>query len=130
MYYFLLGLLILDALLLIPVVLLQAGKGGGLAAMGGGAGTDTLFGGRQAATLLTKATWWCGGAFLVLALAISIMSSGRGVEGRSSIIRGEEAPVTTTAPALPGAQPEAAAPEGGTSPVGAPFEQQGQAPKE
>lgn len=129
MYYFLLGLLILDALLLIPVVLLQAGKGGGLAAMGGGAaGTDTLFGGRQAATLLTRATWWCGGAFLVLALALSVMASGRGVEGRTSIIRGGETPVTT-APALPGAQPEAAAPQGGTSPVGAPFEQQGPTPQ-
>ncbi len=45
MYYFLLTLLVLDALLLTVVVLLQSGKGGGLAAMGAaGEGSDTLFG--------------------------------------------------------------------------------------
>ena len=67
-------LLILDALLLMLVVLLQAGKGGGLAAMGAaGAGSDTLFGSRQAATLLTRATWWTGGIFLTLAFALSLL---------------------------------------------------------
>ena len=60
MFAFLLTLLILDALLLSVVVLLQAGQGGGLASLGG-ATTDTVLGGRQAVTLLTKATWWCGG---------------------------------------------------------------------
>jgi preprotein translocase subunit SecG len=73
-FYFLLTILILDAILLMTVVLLQAGKGGGLAAMGGGGG-DTLLGGRQAASLLTKATWWTGGVFLVVAFILSIMSS-------------------------------------------------------
>ena len=63
MFAFLLTLLILDALLLSVVVLLQAGQGGGLASLGG-ATTDTVLGGRQAVTLLTKATWWCGGLFL------------------------------------------------------------------
>ena len=58
MFTLLLILLILNALVLIPVVLLQSGKGGGLASMGGSAGTDTLFGSRQATTILTKATWW------------------------------------------------------------------------
>jgi preprotein translocase subunit SecG len=71
----LLILLLLCAIVLIPVVLLQAGKGGGLAAMGGGAGTDTLFGSRQATTILTKATWWAGGIFIALAFVLSLLSS-------------------------------------------------------
>ncbi|HUG39055.1 MAG TPA: preprotein translocase subunit SecG [Longimicrobiales bacterium] len=75
MFGLLLTLLILDGILLVVVVLLQAGKGGGLAAMGGGAGTDTFMGGRQAATVLTKATWTTGAIFLGLAVVLSIMSS-------------------------------------------------------
>lgn len=101
MYYFLLTLLILDALLLMVVVLLQAGKGGGLAAMGAaGAGSDTLFGSRQAATLLTKATWWTGGIFLGLAFALSLMS-GRGGQPES-ILRSVTPTAPSTAPAIPG----------------------------
>ena len=78
MYYFLLTLLIVDGLLLAAVVLLQAGQGGGLASLGGGT-TDLVVGGRQAATLLTKMSWICGGIFLTLALIISLVapSSGR-----------------------------------------------------
>ena len=75
MFGLLLTLLILDGILLVVVVLLQAGKGGGLAAMGGGAGTDTFMGGRQAATVLTKATWTTGAIFLGLAVVLSILSS-------------------------------------------------------
>lgn len=77
MFGFLLTLLILDGILLIVVVLLQAGKGGGLAAMGGGsgAGTESLIGGRQAATVLTKATWGTGAAFILLSVVLSVMSS-------------------------------------------------------
>ncbi len=73
MYSFLLILLVLDCFVLIAAVLLQAGTGGGLAAMGGGASTDTFLGGRQAATILTKATWWLGGIFLALALILAGM---------------------------------------------------------
>jgi preprotein translocase subunit SecG len=102
-YLFLLSVLVLDAFLLIAVVLLQAGKGGGLAAMGAaGAGTDSLFGSRQTATLLTKATWWAGGLFLVLAFALSLM--GPGTRQAESILREGVAPVTAPAPkaTLPG----------------------------
>jgi preprotein translocase subunit SecG len=105
-FYLLLTLLIIVAILLMVVVLLQAGKGGGLAAMGGaGAGTDTLFGGRQAATLLTRSSWWLGGLFMGLALALSILSS-RGA-GPDTILRGEfeNAPRTAPAPTLPGLTP-------------------------
>jgi preprotein translocase subunit SecG len=78
MFAFLLTLLILDALLLSVVVLLQAGQGGGLASLGGG-GTDTVLGGRQAVTILTKLSWWCGGIFLALSLALSLPFVRRGV---------------------------------------------------
>ena len=77
MFAFLLGLLILDAVLLSVVVLLQAGQGGGLASLGGG-GTDTVLGGRQAVTILTKLSWWCGGIFLVLSLVLSFVPRGTG----------------------------------------------------
>jgi len=76
-FSFLLALVIIDGLLLSVVILLQAGKGDGLAAMGGGGGTmaDSMLGGRQAATLLTKATWVTGGVFLGLLLVLSVLSS-------------------------------------------------------
>jgi len=113
-FTFLLILLILDSLVLIPTVLLQSGKGGGLASMGGPAGgSDTLFGTRQAATLLTKMTWWTGGLFVALAFALSILSSRP--ERGGSVLRRELQGSAPTAPAsapaaIPGARPAAPAP--------------------
>ena len=76
MYGFLLAVLVLDGLFLAIVILLQVGKGGGLAAVGGGAAmTEGILGGRQATTVLTRATWTSGTIFMVLALVLSIMSS-------------------------------------------------------
>ena len=75
MYGFLLTLLVLDGVFLAVVVLLQAGKGGGLAAMGGGAATTEVLGGRQATTLLTRATWISGSGFMAVALVLAIMST-------------------------------------------------------
>lgn len=118
MYGFLLAILILDALFLSVVILLQSGKGGGLAAMGGGAAaTDGILGGRQATTVLTRATWISGTAFMVLALILSIMSSRSAAP--TSIIR-PDAPVTAPAPVLPGLQDEPAAipPAGGGDAAG------------
>ena len=92
MYALLLALLILDGIFLAVVVLLQSGKGGGLAAMGGGAAaTDGILGGRQATTMLTRATWTTGGLFMLLSLVLSIMSS-RG-QLPESILRQDAAPV-------------------------------------
>jgi preprotein translocase subunit SecG len=76
MYGFLLAVLVLDGIFLSIVVLLQSGKGGGLAAVGGGAAmTEGILGGRQATTMLTRATWTSGSIFMALALVLSIMSS-------------------------------------------------------
>ncbi|MFQ5536355.1 MAG: preprotein translocase subunit SecG [Gemmatimonadota bacterium] len=109
MYGFLLALIILDGIFLSVVILLQSGKGGGLAAMGGGtAMTEGVLGGRQATTLLTRATWISGSLFMVLALVLSIMSS-RAAQPESVIQ--VEAPATAPAPqpVLPGAASDAPA---------------------
>lgn len=115
MFYFLLVLLVLDAVLLITVVLLQAGKGGGLAAMGAaGAGAESLLGSRHAATLLTKATWWAGGIFLVLSFTLSILSSAGA--RRESVLQGLQGPAPAAAPALPSTvEPVTPAPDGAAS---------------
>jgi len=102
MYGFLLALLVLDALFLGVVILLQSGKGGGLAAMGGGASaTEGVLGGRQAATVLTRATWTAGTIFMSLAMVLAIMSSR--AQQPQSILR-QEIPGTAPAPEplLPG----------------------------
>ena len=103
MFGFLISVLILDGIFLTVVILLQAGKGGGLAAVGGGGGTMTegVLGGRQATTVLTRATWTAGTIFMVLSLALSIMSSRAQIS--QSVIQ-VNAPAATTAPepVLPG----------------------------
>ena len=101
MFVFLTSLLVIDALILSVAVLLQSGKGGGLAALGGGASTDTFLGGRQATTVLTKASWWCGGIFLTLSLVLSGLSTRGGV-GTQSVLEGQiQAPVPVNSPTAP-----------------------------
>ncbi len=128
MFALLLTLLILDALLLSVVVLLQAGQGGGLASLGG-ATTDTVLGGRQAVTILTKLTWWCGGIFLALALLLSLVPRGGGSNELQERLRAAtpEAPAAS-APLPLGGTPDTAA----TSPpaVGSPAPAPNQRPVE
>jgi preprotein translocase subunit SecG len=87
-------LLILDGILLVTVVLLQSGKGSGLAAEFGGvsSSTDSFLGGRQAATLLTKMSWWTGGIFMALSFILAILSAQ--ARAPESILQGELAPTT------------------------------------
>ncbi|MBA2458102.1 MAG: preprotein translocase subunit SecG [Gemmatimonadales bacterium] len=113
MFAFLLTLLILDALILSAVVLLQAGQGGGLASLGG-ATTDTVLGGRQAVTILTKLSWWCGGIFLALSLILSLVPRG-GTSGSALQERLRATTPATPAPSSPlplgtPSQPPAAGP--------------------
>ena len=93
-----LTLLTLDALLLVLVVLLQSGKGAGLAAEFGGTSSsaDTFMGGRQAATLLTKASWVTGGGFMGLALFLAILSARS--EAPDSLLEGTLTPPAQEAP--------------------------------
>lgn len=102
MYGFLLALLVLDGLFLGVVILLQSGKGGGLAAMGGGAAaTEGILGGRQATTVLTRATWIAGGTFMVLALVLSILSS-RAQQPQSILMEDLQQSAPAPEPILPG----------------------------
>lgn len=102
MYYFLLALLVLDGLFLGVVILLQSGKGGGLAAMGGGAAaTEGILGGRQATTVLTRATWTAGGIFMGLALVLSILSS-RASQPESILLNQIQPTAPSPEPILPG----------------------------
>jgi len=115
MYAFLLALLVLTGIFLGVVILLQAGKGGGLAAMGGGGtATDGVLAGRQASSVLTRATWSAGTVFLVLALVLSILSSR--AQQPESILR-PDAPSALPAPepVLPGTTAEPVEPAGQSS---------------
>ena len=116
MYGFFLAVLVLDGLFLAVVILLQSGKGGGLAAVGGSGGTMTegVLGGRQATTVLTRATWTAGAIFMVMALVLSIMSS-RARLPESVIEVNAPATSTTPAPVLPGGGEQPGATEAGRS---------------
>jgi preprotein translocase subunit SecG len=123
MYGLLLALMVLDGFFLAVVILLQAGKGGGLAAMGGGgAATEGILAGRQATTMLTRATWAGGSAFMVLALVLSILSSR--AQAPQSILEQDfqpGTPATAPAPVLPGLGEETpAAPDAGVPEESAP----------
>jgi preprotein translocase subunit SecG len=121
MFAFLVALLILDAILLSVVVLLQAGQGGGLASLGGG-GTDTVLGGRQAVTILTKLTWWCGVIFMLLSLALTLTHRGIGSSRLQEQLRqatpapAQQAPLPLGAPT----QPAGEAPKTAETPKGTP----------
>jgi preprotein translocase subunit SecG len=100
MYTFLVVLLVFASILLVLVILMQSGKGGGLAATFGGVGTspDSFFGTRQMGNVLTKASWYLGGGFLLLGFVLSLMSS-RAVTSRS--VLDQPGSAQTAAPAAP-----------------------------
>ncbi len=81
MYTVLLILFIPICLALVAIVLLQVGKGAGFAgAFGAGGGSQTVFGAR-AGTFLTKLTAWLAAMFMILALAMAVLSSKTDVGG-------------------------------------------------
>jgi preprotein translocase subunit SecG len=61
---------------LILVVLLQSSKGGGLAGAFGGGGGGTVFGGRETATFLEKATRYLAVSFMVTSLLLAFSRRG------------------------------------------------------
>ncbi len=133
-YGIILGLHVLVCVVLVLVVLLQSSKGTGLAggAFGGGA-DSTVFGGRGAATVLSKATTVLGATFMITSLTLTLVGSA-GNRGARSVVAEEAAqqaplgvPATTAPPTEepgPGASPSAiplpgpGAPEGATPPAG------------
>ncbi len=86
---------------LILIVLLQSGKGSDIGAAFGGGSSQTVFGGRGAATFLSKMTTAFAILFMVTSLVLTILSAKRA----GSTIVGEDAPTPAaqTAPAAPAA---------------------------
>ncbi len=116
-YGILLGLHIVICVGLILVVLLQSGKGGGLAgAFGGMSGAgQTLFGGRGAATFLSKATTVLGIAFMASSLILALLSGNqsgpRSVIREGTISEGAPPPVSTEPLNIPGSEELLAPPQ-------------------
>lgn len=122
----LLFVLLLDGLFLGVVILLQSGKGGGLAAMGGGVtATEGILAGRQATTVLTRATWTAGGLFMALALVLSILSS-RSQQPQSVLMDDLQQTAPAPEPLLPGLSGTPSGEEGTGDPGGDPPPQTGQ----
>ena len=86
-------------LALIGVVLIQRNEGGGLG-IGSSQGMGSFMTGRGTANLLTRTTAVLATIFLLLSLALALMTHTSGV-GRS--ILDVPAPPATNAPAVPGA---------------------------
>jgi preprotein translocase subunit SecG len=95
-YALMLGVFVFVCAGLIIVVLLQSGKGASLAgALGGGGGGQAVFGGRGAATFLSKLTTWLAAMYMVLALLLGMSSP----TGRSaSVIEKEFAEEVAASP--------------------------------
>lgn len=75
---------------LVLVILLQSSKGEGLAgAFGGGSITGAVFGGRGAATFLSRATTVLAIAFFLSCLALTVLFPSGGVASRQSAIQEE-----------------------------------------
>jgi len=86
-YPFLIIIYVIVALLLTLAILMQSSKGGGLSGTFGSVGGSALFGGRGAATFLSKVTTSLAIAFMVISILIGLMSAPRGKP--TSIIRQE-----------------------------------------
>jgi preprotein translocase subunit SecG len=99
MFWFLIILILIDAILLSIVVLLQSGKGGGLAGIASGGQTQQILGARQAPDFLEKATWTLGGLFIFLSLIASFFAGG----SQRSVLQDSPggAPVETAPPQAP-----------------------------
>ena len=112
MFPALLAIHILICVALIIVVLLQSAKGEGLAgAFGGGGGlSGAVFGGRGAASFLSKATTVLAIMFMVSCLSLSLLSAGQGVSQASV---GESSAVTQAAQQDAAAQQQAAQQQAG-----------------
>ncbi|MFQ5750779.1 MAG: preprotein translocase subunit SecG [bacterium] len=102
MYAFLIVIYLLVCFALTIVILLQSSKGGGLAgAFGGGGGMGAVFGGRGAATFLSRVTTGLAIAFLSLSLLISFLNRGSVGESRGLVEQEQERRSSQPAAGLP-----------------------------
>jgi preprotein translocase subunit SecG len=77
---------IIGCVLLTIVVLMQSSKGGALSAAFGGS-SGQIFGGRETATFLGKATQYIAILFFLTSLSLAFLSTGKGVSRESSPLR-------------------------------------------
>lgn len=109
MYAFVLGIHVLVCIALMMTILLQSSKGEGLAGAFGGSGiTGAVFGGRGAATFLSKATAVLGAAFFAISLGLTFMTPTQGPRSTESTVQEEArkdmergSPPATTIPTPP-----------------------------
>ena len=87
---------------LVLIVLLQSGKGADIGAAFGGGSSQTVFGGRGAATFLSKATTVLAVLFMVMSIALTLLSSQQG--GKTVVPEEAQKPVSS-APATPAPAP-------------------------
>ena len=80
---------ILACIALMVAILLQSGKGGGLAGTFGAGSSQTLFGGRGAATFLSRAAGTLAVVFFLTSLTLSLTSTRRSTAGGRSLITEE-----------------------------------------
>jgi len=90
LYSLVLTVHVLICIALMITILLQSSKGEGLAGAFGGSGiTGAVFGGRGAATFLSKATTVLGAAFFVISLGLSFMTPGQRATNVESTVQEE-----------------------------------------
>lgn len=107
MFWFLIGIEIIIAILIIIAVLMQSSKGGGLAGTFGGGQMGTMFGVRRTADFLSKLTTGLAVVFIVLSLVINMFFlPHRSTPTESVIQRG----MSTVPPPIPPQQQQAPAP--------------------
>lgn len=112
LYGILIALQMIISVLLVVAILLQSSKGGSLAGIAGGGMTSAVFGGRGAATFLSKATAILSAVFMLNCLLMAVISTNRtnatSVTQQSVQQEATQSPVPVTAPAgdaAPTAQP-------------------------
>src|SRR4051794_34051781 len=104
LFYLTMILFVIICLFLMLLVLIQKGRGGGLASAFGGAGGNTAFGSKTG-DVLTWATSIIFGVFLLLAVAVNLLSNtlddrNRANFATSTVVTGGS-PETPEAPAMP-----------------------------
>lgn len=100
-YSILIFIHILICIFLTIAILLQSSKGGGLAGAFGGSGMGAVFGGRGAAPMLSKLTIGLATVFMVLSLALGIMTRGTNTAPRSIVEEERQRRASTPASVLP-----------------------------
>ena len=89
LFGFITTLHVLACVSLMVAILLQSGKGGGLAGTFGAGSSQTLFGGRGAATFLSRAAGTLAVVFFLTSLTLSLTSTRQGAAGGRSLITEE-----------------------------------------